>query len=255
MVKITLTLILSLLLVGCGTVGSIPQNASLTPGPSTTATPTLTFTPSAVAFGSVTVGSASTQHVTATNTGAVIAQLADAPAISGSADFRAASFTPGLVQPGSETKFDVVYSPQAQGSAAATLTLKTFGAAGQGFDLPLSGNGVPPPPPPPPAQSAAIIVSGVTDWGVVSVDSPYHEVQHIFYVTNVSSQAVWVNFSVDPWPFWFSYPSGTLEAGRTIPIGIYLKTYTPGDYRGTFTISYTGASPPVQVALQGKVIP
>ena len=108
--------------------------------------PTVGASPSAVNFGSVSVGNLQTQAVVITNTGSIACTLSKT-ATSGSGFTVGASSLPANLSAGQSVSLPVSFSPQAAGSVSGTLSLtfkyyKRRNLASMGMTVPLSGSGI-----------------------------------------------------------------------------------------------------------------
>ena len=108
-------------------------------------TPSLSVTPSAVAFGAVAVGATATQNVTITNTGGTTINLASVT-YTGNASITASAVAPGALAPGATRTTTLTFAPTAVGAVTGTLTV-TSDAPGSPVAVAISGTGTNATPP------------------------------------------------------------------------------------------------------------
>jgi trimeric autotransporter adhesin len=109
-------------------------------GTGITATQTLTFSASSLAFGSLNVGASSTQSVTVTNSGnstVAISQIVE----TGAGFALSGASTPVSLNAGQSLTFGVTFSPNSAGNDSGTVVI-TSTAAGSPKSIALSGTGV-----------------------------------------------------------------------------------------------------------------
>ncbi len=156
----------------------------------------LAAAPSALAFGSVNVGSTSSQTVTVTNDGTASATVTQVN-VAG-AGFGASGYSlPATLAPGQGGAITVSFAPAAAGAATGQISVVSD-AAGSPLVIPVTGTGVqasspPPPAPPPPA--------------------PPPPAGQLFYVATTGSDAN-PGTSTAPWRT-IGHAARTLAAGQT----------------------------------------
>ncbi|GGA60066.1 hypothetical protein GCM10011507_09550 [Edaphobacter acidisoli] len=110
------------------------------PGTTAAANPQLTVSTASLSFGSVTVGSATTQPVTLTSTGTT-AVTVNAAAITGGGYSIVGGSFPVTLNPSQSLTVQVQFDPSATGSATGQLTITSNSSTGSTAGVTLSGTG------------------------------------------------------------------------------------------------------------------
>jgi Abnormal spindle-like microcephaly-assoc'd, ASPM-SPD-2-Hydin/Right handed beta helix region len=197
--------------------------------------------PSSVDFGSITVGSSSTQSLTVTNMGASNTTISGATVTGSGFSFKGLVL-PFNLQPGQSASFSVSFLPSAPGSVQGSLSL----ASKQGsIPISLAGTGV---------QSSISITPGSVSFGNVALG-----------VT--SSQTITLgnpgNATLDITQF--TAPSGgfsmtglsaplTLAPGQTAKFAVSFTPSAPGSQTSSVTLSSNAPTSPVRLSLSGAGI-
>ncbi len=137
------------------------QNIQLSGTGTTTLNAQLAISTTSLAFGNVTVGSASTQPVTMTSTGTSPVTIR-AAVVTGSGFTIPGSTFPLYLNPGQSTTMNVKFDPAATGVAAGQLTLQSDSSANSTAVVSLSGAGTSAPNPQLTASTAALTFDKVT---------------------------------------------------------------------------------------------
>lgn len=104
--------------------------------------PTLTITPSSVAFGNTTINTPATQTVTLASTGTAPVEINSA-ALSGTGFTMSGATFPVTLNPGLAITLDVQFDPMIPGAAAGTLSIQSTSSTNGMAVVPLSGAGEP----------------------------------------------------------------------------------------------------------------
>jgi len=148
----------------------------------------LSFSPTALSFGNVTVNSTQSQSATITNTGAASVTVS-AVTVAGAAFSLGNLTTPFTLQTKQSRQLTVGFAPTTNGSAAGTLTIKSNGQNGT-LTVPLAGTGV--------SHSVALSwngtgsqIAGFNVYRSTVSSGPYSKVNGTLVVpTNYSDQTV-----------------------------------------------------------------
>ncbi len=204
-------------------------------------TPTIAVTPTTLAFGTVTVGTPTTQTLTISNSGT--GPLSVTGITSSNAAFTATPTT-GTVAPGASLTVTVTFDPTAAGAATGTLTIASDDAANPAVTVALTGNGVLAPAPiiavAPATLDLGSAATGVTTTATFTISNTGNAPLDLTGIT--SSNAV---FTVAP-------ATGTVAPGASLTVTVTFAPTAVGAQTGTLTIaSNDPATPSVTVALTG----
>jgi hypothetical protein len=220
-------------MVGCG--------GGITASPSSTATPTaaIALSPTTLAFGSVALGSSSTQKVTISNSGSATMTISG---ITVSGDFTQSNNCGSSLGKGASCNVSVTFAPTAAGSRTGSLSIADS-VAGSPQEVALTGTG----------QSAGALTASPSSvaFGSVVVDSA---VSKTVQLSNGSSASITISSASTSGPG-FSI-SGlalplTLAAGKSGSFTVAFAPTSSGNSTGSVSLVNTGATSPVTIALSG----
>jgi hypothetical protein len=199
----------------------------------------ISVSPTALGFGSVATGSASTpQAVTVTNSGSASAPVSSV-AVSG--DFSQTNNCGSGIGAGSSCTVTVTFRPTAAGSRSGTLTVT---AAGVTTTVPLSGTGVSPGPilsANPGSVSFPATVVGGTATQAVSV-------------TNSGTTSASVSGVTASGDFSQTNNCGSLGVGASCTVTVTFRPTASGTRTGSVTITSNANNSPTTIALTGSGI-
>ncbi len=207
----------------------------------------LSSNPTSINFGDVSVGSASTQAVTLTNTGGASVTITQAN-VTG-AGFSTSGLTlPLTLTPGQNGSFNVRFLPAATGSVTGSVSLVS-NAANSPTAISLAGNGTPPP-----VGTLTINPSGLT-FGNVIVGSNASQPVTLSNTGNAGLTITQANVT----------GAGFSVAGLTLPLTLapapnqgssvtFTAQFAPataGSVTGSVTFTSNGSNSPTSLALAG----
>lgn len=225
-------------ITGCGSTGvSTTQNQDSGSG-----TVSASVSPNSLSFGSATVGSSSTKTVTVTNTGTANLVIT-AINITGSAFIVPGVTLPLTITPGASYTANVVFTPQAVGSASGSASVVS-NLASSPTVVPLSGTGVSTP-------IGTLNVSPASlSFGNVNVGSSASK-----NVTLSNSGTATVNVqSISVTGLGFSIGKATpfaVNAGQSTSVAVTFTAQTTGMANGTATFVSDAGNSPANVSLTG----
>jgi len=211
--------------------------------------PTVGASPSAVNFGSVSVGNLQTQAVVITNTGSIACTLSKT-ATSGSGFTVGASSLPANLSAGQSVSLPVSFSPQAAGSVSGTLSLtfkyyKRRNLASMGMTVPLSGSGI--------GTGAGSVVPNPTalNFGTVQLGSSKSVAQSIsnsggtsVTVSQITASGVGFGTSGVALPV-------TLSPGQSYTFNVTFNPTTSGSASGNLAVLSNATNSTLNVQLSG----
>ncbi|MDX1531542.1 MAG: choice-of-anchor D domain-containing protein, partial [Rhodothermales bacterium] len=213
--------------------------------------PAIAASPTALAFGPVTVGASSAKTVTVTNTGDALLTVS-AVSLSGSGAFALAEGTPTAftLAPGAAQAVSVVFAPGGTGPKAGTLTLASDAANAAALDVALSGTAQPDTEPgisvAPNALGFGAVVVGETKTKTVVVTNTGDADLAVSAVTIAGA---------NPGQFALAegtLPSFTVSPGDAVDVSVVFAPTGVGAKSAVLKItSNVPTTPVVNVALQG----
>ncbi len=215
------------------------------PGNPAASNPQLTVSPSSLAYGNVTVNTASTKTVTLTSSGTT-ALTVNSAAITGTGFTVSGATFPLTLNAGQSATLTVQYKPTATGAASGQLTINSNSASGSSVAVALSGTGAA-------ATSPQLTVSAASlAFGNVTVKTASTKTVTL---TSSGTSALTVNSAaITGTGFTVSgatFPL-TLNAGQSATLTVQFKPTATGAVSGQLTISSnstTGST--TAVALSG----
>jgi hypothetical protein len=197
----------------------------------------ISVSPTALGFGSVATGSASSaQAVTVTNSGSAAAPVGS---ITTSGDFSQTNNCGTSIAAGSSCTVTVTFRPTASGSRTGTLTVT---AAGVTSTVPLSGTGVAPGP------VVSANPSSVSFPGTVVGGTATQTVS----VTNTGTTSATVSGVTASGDFSQSNNCGTLAVNASCTVTVTFRPTASGTRTGTLTITSNANNSPTTVSLSGS---
>jgi ASPM-SPD-2-Hydin domain-containing protein/centrosomal CEP192-like protein len=227
-------------ITGCGSTGVSTTQNPQDPGSGTTVSATVS--PNSLSFGSATVGSSSSKTVTVTNTGTANLVIT-AINITGSAFTVPGVTLPLTIAPGASYTANVVFTPQAVGSASGSASVVS-NLASSPTVVPLSGTGVSTP-------IGTLNVSPASlSFGNVNVGSSASK-----NLTLSNSGTATVNVqSISVTGLGFSIATATpfaVNAGKSTSVSVTFTAQTTGTANGTATFVSDAGNSPASVSLTG----
>jgi hypothetical protein len=211
--------------------------------------PTVGASPSALNFGSISVGTLQTKTIVITNTGSISCTLSRT-ATSGSGFSVGASSLPANLGAGQSVSLPVSFSPQAAGSVSGTLSLtfryyKRRNLASMGMTVPLSGSGI--------GSGAGSVVPNPTalSFGTVQLGSNKTVAQSI---SNSGGTSVTVSqITASGLGFGTSGVSlpVTLSAGQSYTFNVTFTPTTSGPASGNLAVVSNATNSTLNVQLSG----
>jgi hypothetical protein len=203
----------------------------------------LNASPASITFGNVQVGTSQTQSDTLSNTGGTTITLTQA-AITGAAFSTTGLNLPLTLAPGQGVTFSIVFNPQAVGNANGTLAVTN--STGSPLNIALSGIAV----------AAGSLTTNPTSftWANVQVGSAQTQTETL---KNSGSQNLTISQATTTAAA-FTY-SGlslplTLAPNQSTTFGVAFTPTTAGASNGTLSLTVSGSSATVDIALSGTAI-
>ncbi len=206
--------------------------------------PQLTLSAGSLAFGSVTVNTATTKTVTLTSSGTA-ALTVNAASITGAGYSIISGTLPATLSPGQSMALTVQFKPTTTGSLSGQLTVSSNSSTGSTSTVALSGTGAAAPNP-------QLTVSGSLAFGSVTVNTA--TTQAVTLTSSGTSDLTVNGASITG--AGFSIVSGSLPAtlspGQSVSLTVQFKPTTTGTLSGQLTISSNSSSGSTStVALSG----
>jgi F5/8 type C domain/Pectate lyase superfamily protein/Abnormal spindle-like microcephaly-assoc'd, ASPM-SPD-2-Hydin len=199
----------------------------------------ISVSPTALGFGSVATGSASSaQAVTVTNSGSASASVGS---VATSGDFSQTNNCGSSIAAGSSCTVDVTFRPTAAGSRSGSLTVT---AAGVTSTVPLSGTGVSPGP------ILSANPSSVSFPGTVVGGTATQTVS----VTNTGTTSATVSGVSTSGDYSQTNNCGTLAVNASCTVTVTFRPTTSGTRAGTVTVTSNANNSPTQISLTGSGI-
>jgi hypothetical protein len=201
----------------------------------------ITLSPASKSFGSVTVGSQSSQTVTLTNNSASTVNISQA-AVSGTGFKLSGITTPLALNASQSTTFTVTFAPQATGSASGNVTI-TSDAPNPSLSMALTGTGA--------ALGALGANPTSLNFGTVQTGTNQALSET---VTNTGGSTVTISqVGISGTGFTLSGISGsvTLTAGQSTSFTVTFTPQTAGSASGSVTVTSNGTNPTLTVPLAG----
>jgi hypothetical protein len=201
----------------------------------------LTATPGSVSFGNVQTGTSQSQTVTLSNTGSSSLNVTSAT-VTGTGFSTSGLTTPLALAAGQSASFSVVFAPQATGSVSGNLELTNDSSSTQ-LNVALSGTAVAP---------GSLTASPTSfSFGTVQVGSSQSQTET---VTNAGSGNVTISAATISGAG-FSYTGlnlpMTLAPNQSTTFGVVFAPTSAGDSEGVLSISNSGSSATLDLALSG----
>lgn len=224
---------------------SIASNAPNSPtvvalsGTGTTASVTMSASPTSVSFGSVNAGSSSSKSVTLTNSGNSSLTISQ---ISVSAKDVTASgiSTPATLAPGQNATLNVAFNPMASETVTGNVTVTS--SQGSSVVLPVNGSGV---------QAALTVTPGSVSFGNVTVGTANTQTIQlsntgtaVLTVTQLSVTGSGFSIGTVKLPL-------SLNAGTSTTFNVQFLPQSAGTVAGTLSIASNAPNAPTAVALSG----
>ncbi|HYH01109.1 MAG TPA: choice-of-anchor D domain-containing protein [Terriglobales bacterium] len=217
-------------------IGAYEYSGTTTPG-----TGQLTLTPTALSFGTVTVGSSNTQTVTVSNVGSASVAISQMT-VSG-AGFSASGLSlPRTLSAGESASFTVTYTPQTAGNASGSVALLS-NAATSTTTVQLSGSAVSP--------AGTLNVPSTLSFGSVAVGSS--TTQNVTITASTASVSIsqiaasGTGFSVSG----LAVPT-TLAAGQSATMAVKFAPTAAGTASGSISILSNASNSPNTISLTGS---
>jgi hypothetical protein len=199
----------------------------------------ISVSPTALGFGSVATGAASTpQAVTVTNSGSAAAAVGT---IATSGDFSQTDNCGGSIAAGSSCTATVTFRPTAAGSRTGTLTVT---AAGVTSSVPLSGTGVAPGPVLG-ANPGSLSFPGTAVGGTATQSVT---------VTNSGTATATVTGVTASGDYSQTNTCGTLAAGASCTVTVTFRPTASGTRTGAVTVTSNANNSPTAISLTGTGI-
>ncbi len=238
-----LVVILALMfMVGCqgfSTAKTASQGTSQDPVPGA-----LNASPASITFGNVQVGTSQTQSDTLSNTGGTSITLAQA-AVTGAAFSTTGLNLPLTLAPGQGVTFSIVFNPQAAGSATGTVAV-TNDSTGSALNIALSGTAV----------AAGSLTTSPTSftWANVQVGTAQPQTETLknsggqnLTISQATTTAAAFTYSGLSLPL-------TLAPNQSTTFGVVYTPTTAGASNGNLSLTVSGFSATVDIALSGTGI-
>ena len=214
-----------------------PQTLDLA-GTGTSANSTLSANPGSIAFGSVAVGSNSTQSITLTNTGTTSIAISQASAAG--AGFSMSGLGPMTLNAGQSTSFTAQFAPASAGSASGSVTI-TSNATNPTMTIALSGTGT---------QASLSANPSSVNFGVLLVGS---SATASITLTNGGTTSVAISggsatgtgYSIS------GLSATTLSAGQSTTFTAKFAPTATGAATGSVSITSNAPGSPLTIALSG----
>lgn len=204
----------------------------------------LNASPASITFGNVQVGTSQTQSDTLSNTGATSITLAQA-AVTGAAFSTTGLNLPLTLAPGQGVTFSIVFNPQAVGNANGTLAV-TNNSTGSPLNIALSGMAV----------AAGSLVTSPTSftWANVQVGTAQTQTETL---KNSGSQNLTISQATTTAAA-FTYTGLSLPLilapNQSTTFGVAFTPTTAGASNGNLSLTVSGSSATVDIALSGTAI-
>jgi hypothetical protein len=204
--------------------------------------PAVTLTPTSASFGSVTVGSPSTQTFQLTNSGTgalTISQLS----VSGSGFSAGTLSLPITLNSGQSTTFNVQFAPAGAGAATGSVTIVS-NAPNSPALIALSGTGV---------AATQVLSFSTTTLGFGGVNTGSSSTQSVT-LTNTGNANVSISqISESGAGFTLSGASApvTITPGQTLTFAVIFTPGAAGTASGTVTVTSNATGSPASIALTG----
>jgi ASPM-SPD-2-Hydin domain-containing protein/centrosomal CEP192-like protein len=239
-------------LTGCG--GLAPSSTST--GTSSTEAGSFTASPTTVAFGSVTIGSPATSHISLVNSSSnpvVISQLSVSSKLF---SYDGVGTLPYTLAGNSTATLNVHFAPSAAGSASAQLVIASNAAGGPSTTVQMTGAGVAVAAAPPVTGAGLEVSSSTVAFGNVPVGTT--STQSITLTSTGTAAVVVSGAKLSGTGFTLSgttFPL-TLTAGATATLSLQFDPAAAGAATGSLTISSDASSNGTAIAaLSGTGVP
>jgi len=206
------------------------------------ATGTLTASLSSVSFGSVPVGSKSSQAVLLKNTGGAALKLVDV-SLSGTGFSQAGLVAPLVLTPGNTVSVTVAFAPTTAGSVAGSLVLGS-NATNSALAIPLSGTGV--------TATRTVSLSATSlNFGNEVVGGTSTLAMAVKNTGNSSVTISVVGVSGTGFSAVCCFAGTTIAAGQTAELSVVFAPKVTGSVPGTVSIASNASNSPSTISLAG----
>jgi hypothetical protein len=204
--------------------------------------PGLTVTPSSASFGSVSVGSPSSQTIRLTNSGTGTLTVTQV-GLSGSGFSTSTLSLPISLAASQSTTFNVVFSPASTGTANGALSIVS-NAPNSPATIPLSGSGVA-------ASETLSFSSNSLSFGNVNAGSSSTQT---VTVTNTGNASITISSITEAGSAFTLSGAGapvTLTVGQSLTFSVVYAPTAAGSHSGTVTVASNATGSPATISLSG----
>jgi Abnormal spindle-like microcephaly-assoc'd, ASPM-SPD-2-Hydin/Protein of unknown function (DUF1573) len=230
---------LLILAVGCGSASSV--SAPSGPG-SSSRQPELLASVSSVSFGSVLIGSSTTQSITLTSSGTTTVNLSQA-SVSGSGFTMSGIATPMKLTAGQTATLTVKFTPEQAGNVTGGISLVSD-AMNSPTLISLSGSG-----------TAATVQLSVTptslNFGNVAVGATGIQTTTLTNTGNSSVDIAQITVSGGGFSTTGTMPPSTLTGGQTATLSIAFSPTGASNFTGTVSVGSNATNSPATISLTG----
>jgi len=204
--------------------------------------PQISSTPSTVSFGSVAIGSNSTQTISLNNPGTANLTISQA-SVSGTGFSMTGLSVPITITPGTSKTFSAEFAPNSTGSASGSISL-TSNAPTSPTTIPLSGTG---------ATATFVLTAAPTSlsFGNVAVGSTSSQNATLTNTGNSSVTISQVTVSGSGYSVSGVASNTTLTAGQSVTLTVSLTPTSTGNATGSVTITSNASNSPTTITLTG----
>jgi len=227
-------------LAACGSASSVSSSGSGSKGQAQ-----LAVSVSTVSFGSVLVGSSTTQSVTLTSSGTAALNLSQA-SISGSGFTMSGITTPVTLSAGQTATLTLKFAPQQAGNDSGSISLAS-NAANSPAVISLSGTGTV-------ATLQLSVTPASLNFGNVAVGGTGTQTATLANTGSSNVNVAQITVSGGGFSTTGTLPSSTLTAGQTVPLSIAFSPTSASTFTGTVSIDSNAANSPATISLAGTGI-
>jgi Abnormal spindle-like microcephaly-assoc'd, ASPM-SPD-2-Hydin len=226
-------------LAGCGSASSVSSSGS------SSGHSQLSVSVSTVNFGSVAVGSSTTQSITLTSSGTAALNLSQA-SISGSGFTMSGITTPATLSAGQTATLTVKFAPAQAGNATGNISLASD-AANSPAVISLSGTGT--------TATLQLSVTPTTlNFGNVAVGATGTQTATLTNTGSSSVNIAQINVSGGGFATTGTAPPSTLTAGQTATLSIAFSPASVSSFTGTLSVNSNAINSPATISLTGAGI-